>query len=320
MTISTDRPIVVGTRGSPLALWQARHVIARLQACYPGRTFALQTIQTGGDVNRRVALAEIGMRGVFVKEIQAALLAGEIDLGVHSLKDLPSQTSSGLLLAAVCPRDDPADALVTAGGQPLAALPAGARLGTSSPRRAAQLRAFRPDLAVVDVRGNVDTRVRKALSREYDGVVLAVAGLRRLGMEGSIAERLPFEVMIPAPGQGIVAVEARADDPTAIALAASVDDEPTHLAARAERAFVRALGGGCTTPLGAHATVEGSDLRLVGVVASLDGRRLLRETVSGDTKMAEEVGRELAGRLLAAGADAILAEIERQGGPAANAG
>ena len=254
--------IVVGTRGSKLALWRAEYAVSRLRVRYPDRRFELKPISARGDVVREVAVAEIGTRGVFVKEIQAALLSGEVDLGVHSLKDLPSETAPGIALVAVSSREDHRDALLSRHGCPLVELPRGARLGTSSPRRAAQLKAFRPDFVIESIRGNVDTRVRRAQESDPDSVVLAAAGLRRLGLDDRVAEYLPFSVMLPAPGQGIIGVEARADDAEALALGGAIDGAPTHLAARAERAFVRALGGDCTTPLGAHAVVQAGAMHI----------------------------------------------------------
>ncbi len=309
MNSATGRPIVVGTRGSNLALWQAEYVMGRLRARYPDRTFLLKPIQTRGDVDLRSPLAEIGARGVFVKEIESALLSGEIDLGVHSLKDLPSELHPRLTLAAVSPREDPRDVLISAGGLGLDALPSGARIGTGSPRRAAQLKAYRPDLAVQGLRGNVGTRVRKALEGGFDGVVLAAAGLRRLGLEAHVTEYLPLSIVLPAPGQGIVAVEARADDQEVLDIVAAADDPLSRLAARAERAFVQALGGGCTTPLGAFAWVEGDTLLLEGVLATPDGAKLLRERVEGGAAAPERIGEDLARLILAAGGPEILAEL-----------
>ncbi len=305
-----NRPIVIGTRGSALAIWQAEHVVQRLRTAHPDREFVLQRIQTRGDVDLKSPLAEIGSTGVFVKEIESALLSGQIDVGVHSLKDLPSELDPRLELAATGPREDPRDALVSRDGLPLAQLPAGARIGTSSPRRAAQLKALRPDLAVADVRGNVDTRVRKALEGNLDAVVLAAAGLRRLGLEGRVTEYLSPSIMLPAPCQGIMGVEARAGDDDVLALAAAFDDPASRAASRAERAFVRALGGGCTTPLGAQAVIDGSTLRIDGLLATPDGGKMLRETVEGDARFPEKAGEELAGRLLAAGGREILAQID----------
>lgn len=313
MLASAGRPIVVGTRGSALAVWQAEYVARQLRAVHPERDFVLQRIQTRGDVDLKSPLAGMGSTGVFVKEIESALLSGQIDLGIHSLKDLPSELDPRLELAATGTREDPRDALISREGLPLARLPKGARVGTSSPRRAAQLKAFRPDLMIEDVRGNVDTRVRKALEGGLDAVVLAAAGLRRLGLEGHVTEYLPPSVMLPAPCQGIVGVEARAGDGEVLALAAAFDDPVARAAARAERAFVRALGGGCTTPLGAHAVIDGGILRIDGLLATPDGGRLLRVTVEGDARFPEKAGEELADRMLAAGGREILAQIDDNG-------
>lgn len=310
------KPIVVGTRGSKLALWQAEYVVSNLRARHPDRRFEVKPISTRGDVAREVALSEVGTEGVFVREIQAALVSGEVDLAVHSLKDLPSETAPGIELVAVSPREDPRDVLLSRHRCPLAKLPPGARLGTGSPRRAAQLRAFRPDFVVESIRGNVDTRARKAREGDLDGVVLAAAGLRRLGLEDQIAEYLPLSVMLPAPGQGIIGIEARAGDAELLALGGAIDDWQTHLVARAERAFVWALGGGCTTPLGAHAGLQAdaSQIRIEGLLASPDGRQTLREALVGSATAPEAVGEELARRLLAAGGDAILVRIAHEGG------
>lgn len=310
---SGARAIIIGTRGSALAIWQAEYVARELSTAHPERQFILQRIQTRGDVDLKSPLAGIGSTGVFVKEIENALLSGQIDLGVHSLKDLPSELDPRLELAATGPREDPRDALVSRDGLPLAQLPVGARVGTSSPRRAAQLKASRPDLTVEDVRGNVDTRVRKALEGNLDAVVLAAAGLRRLGLEKHITEYLPSSIMLPAPCQGIMGVEARAGDAEVVALAAAFDDSVARAAARAERAFVRALGGGCTTPLGGHAVVAGDTIRIDGLLATPDGARLLRATAEGETRFPEKAGEELAGRILSAGGRDILAQIDDDG-------
>jgi hydroxymethylbilane synthase len=302
------RTLVVGTRGSPLALWQTDFVIAKLRARFPDRQFEVRRIRTRGDRLREVKLGDLGARGAFVDEIRRALMDGEIDLGVHSAKDLPNEPAEGVALAIVGPREDPRDALVSHGGVSLAELPEGARVGTGSPRRAALLRAIRPDLRVESIRGNVDTRVRKAHSGDLDAVVLAVAGLKRLGLEGQISEVLPLAAMLPAPGQGAIGVEARGADPDAVGVLEGVDDFQTHQAVRAEQELGRALGGGCRTPVGAHATIAKGVLRLRGVVASPDGRRVLRGEVSGGAHEATALGVELAHQLIAKGADAILAE------------
>ncbi len=302
--------VTIGTRGSALAMWQAEYVMRRLQALRSDRHFVLKAITTSGDVDQKSALAEIGTRGVFVKEIQSALLSRRIDLGVHSLKDLPSEMHPQLALPAFCPREDPRDALVTKDGRKLADLPSGARVGTGSPRRAAQLRVLRPDLAMEPIRGNVDTRVRKALRGDFDAVVLAAAGLRRLGLDGHIAEYLPLSEVIPAPGQGIVAVETRALDDELLAVVAGIDDPDARIAAMAERAFVRALGGGCTTPLAAHATIlNGGVLRIEGLLASPEGASMVRDVVDGDRDQPEAAGEELARRILAASGPELLAQL-----------
>lgn len=310
MIDATGKPIVViGTRGSALALWQAEYVMRRLQALHSDHSFVLKRITTGGDLDQKSALAEIGTRGVFVKEIQSALLSGEIDLGIHSLKDLPSELDPRLVLAAFGPREDPRDALISREMVPLSELPPGARVATGSPRRAVQLKLIRPDLVIEDIRGNVDTRVRKVLRGDFDAVVLAAAGLRRLGLESHIAEYLPFSTMLPAPGQGIIAVEARAEEIAVLRIAAAVDDPDAHLAARAERAFVRALGGGCTIPLAAHATAEGGTLRIEGLLASPDGAILVRDRVDGDIAFPEFAGEQLADRIVASSGPELLDQL-----------
>lgn len=306
--------IVIGTRSSALAMWQAEHTKAALEAAFPAKRFILKHVQTRGDLDHRSSLAEIGTRGVFVKEIENALLSGEIDLGVHSLKDLPSDLHPGLTLEAMSAREDPRDVLVSKGKLPLADLPKGGRIGTSSPRRAAQVSLLRPDLRTENIRGNVDTRVRKVMDGDYDATILAAAGLHRLGLVAQIAEYLPLSSMLPAPGQGIVAVETRADDEEIQQVVRAIDDSVAHLAARAERAFVRALGGGCTTPLGAYATIGGGTLEMRGMLATPDGRVLLREAVTGSATAPEHAGELLAERLLAAGGVEILKEIAELGG------
>lgn len=305
----TLQRLIIGTRGSALALWQAQHVAENLKALIPNLDVAIQEIKTLGDRVRDRALSEVGGKGLFVKEIETALAAGEIDLAVHSLKDMPTAQPPGLTLAAVLERADPRDALLVRGGGDLHGLPGGARVGTSSMRRRAQLLAARPDLQVVDLRGNVDTRLRKLREGQYDAVILAVAGLERLGHVGAISQLLPFEIMLPAVGQGALCIETRADDTATRALITPLDHAPTHRAAQAERAFLRRLEGGCQVPIGAYAQVNGGRIHLRGLVASLDGRRIVRDEIDGPA--AEALGIELAERLLAAGGDQILAEVRR---------
>lgn len=289
-----------------MALWQTEHVIDKLHNLWPECQFTIKKIKTQGDEVLDVPLAKIGGRGLFVNEIEAFLAAGEIDLAVHSLKDMPSKTTAGLVLAAITEREDPRDALVSRDNVPLAGLPSGARIGTSSPRRASQLLAFRPDLQLVNMRGNLDTRLRKAKSDAYEGAILAVAGLKRMGWDDQICESIPIEVCVPAIGQGALAIEARESDVQTRALVAPLDDFATRVGVTAERAFMYALGGGCQAPVGALGQLIGAELQLQGVVASLDGKRVLRERVAGSPEHAEQLGRDLAAIMLSLGAGEIL--------------
>ncbi len=298
-------PLTIASRGSQLALWQARWVSGRLTAL--GHECSIQIIKTTGDKITDVPLAQVGgqglfTKGIFTKEIEEALLDGRADLAVHSLKDLPTELPAGLALAAVPQREDPHDAIV---GCKLADLPAGAKVGTSSLRRAAQLQRLRPDLIIESIRGNVDTRLRKLDEGRYSAIVLAAAGLKRLGWEARIAEILPDEVMCPAVGQGALAVETRAGGAGWDACAA-LDHPATHSAVAAERAFLRALGGGCQVPIGAHATVNGAKLHLEGLVISPDGSALVRGEREGPASEAEAIGAALGVKLLAEGARTIL--------------
>ncbi len=299
--------LVVGSRESQLARLQAGRVMDRLRAVAPDLELEWRGVKTTGDRFQDVPFTALGERGVFVKELQRALLAGEVDIAVHSLKDLPSTLPAGLVLGAVPEREDPRDVLVSRHGLGLSDLPAGARLGTSSVRRAAFLRAFRPDFVVVPLRGNVDTRLRKALTEDYDGVVLAAAGLGRLGLAGQVTEYIPPEIMPPAPGQGALAVEARADAAEILELLRLIDDPEARLATAAERAFMRVLEGGCAVAVGAYGQVAAGRLVLLGAVAAPDGSRLFRDEISGELTAAEELGVELARRLLKVGAGEVLA-------------
>ena len=245
-------PVRVGTRGSRLALAQTELVLSRLRAVHPGVAFELVIVTTQGDANRAAPLAGMGL-GVFVSEIERRLAAGEIDLAVHSLKDMPTALPDGMAIGAIPERADPRDVLVCHLGHTLARLPAGARIGTSSPRRAAQLAEYRPDLTIVPIRGNVETRIRKAAGDECDGAILAAAGLHRLGLADAITEYLPPDRFVPPPGQGAMAVEIRADDARMTALVAAAHHPPTAAAVAAERAFLSILGGGCQVPVGAYA-------------------------------------------------------------------
>jgi hydroxymethylbilane synthase len=264
-----------------LALWQAQHVRERLHAL--GHQATLTVIVTTGDRIQDRRLEAVGGKGAFLKEIEDAMLAGHVDLAVHSLKDVPVHLPDGLRLAATLERADPRDALLSAEGRGLQALEAGARVGTTSLRRRALVREARPDLALQDLRGNVDTRIRKLRERQYDAVVLAMAGLARLGRTAEVTEALDPSAFVPAPGQGAIVLECRENDPDTAAIAARLHHAPTAHAVTAERAFLEALGGGCNVPLGAHATAAGQGLRLRAFVASENGGGLLRgEAVGAD--------------------------------------
>jgi hydroxymethylbilane synthase len=289
--------LVIGSRGSQLALWQAHWVEARLDAL--GLESRIEIIRTTGDRVTTVPLSIVGGKGLFTKEIEDALLAREVDLAVHSLKDLPTEIPEGLQITAIPEREDARDAMV---GKRLAELREGAKVGTSSLRRSAQLRRLRPDLQVESVRGNVDTRLRKLDEGQYEALVLAAAGLMRLGWSDRIAEALAPEVMCPAVGQGALAVETRVGEDTCAAL----DHAQTRAAVTAERALLGALGGGCQTPIGAHAQVVGERLRIVAIVLSGDGEQSVRDEAEGLAGEAGLIGRELGKSLLRLGADRIL--------------
>jgi hydroxymethylbilane synthase len=299
------RTIRLGTRGSALARWQTGHVRDLLLRRQPGLRAEIVVLTTSGDRTLDVPLAQMGGKGAFTAELEQALRDGTIDLAVHSLKDLPTAASDGLVIGAIIARADPADVLITRAGHTLATLPERARVGTSSRRRAAQLLRRRPDLIMVDIRGNVDTRVRKALdpSGPYDGVVLARAGIERLGLTLEHAEVLDFAVMLPAPGQGALAVQCRADAAMR-ALLAPIQHEPTAVAVTAERAFLAGLGGGCATPVAALGLVEGDRLDLRGRVTRPDGRDQLDATGQADATLAEAqaLGERLAADVLRRGA------------------
>jgi hydroxymethylbilane synthase len=305
--------IVIGTRGSQLALWQANWVRCALTERFPDVRVELLVIKTTGDKILDVALAKVGGKGLFVKEIEEALLAGRIDMAVHSMKDMPADIPEGLWIGAVPERENPLDVLITRRGERLAALPAGARVGTSSLRRGAQLRARRPDLRIRTLRGNLDTRLRKLAADNLDAIVLAAAGVHRLGLAERVSEYLPAEVMLPAVGQGALCIEVRREDPLTAPLAAALDDPATRTVVTGERAFLKRLEGGCQVPIAAHGTLAGAVFSLTGLVAEVDGRTLIRETRSGSATVPETVGIQLAEHLLALGAKEILDKLKREG-------
>jgi len=299
------RTFRIGTRGSRLALAQTDLAIAALRRARPELSYEVVVIRTRGDRDRRTPLSQMGGRGAFVAELEQALLRGEIDIAVHSLKDLPSRPAPGLTVAAVPVRDDPRDCLVSRDGRRLESLPAGARVGTGSPRRAAQLRALRPDLEVVEIRGNVDTRVRKALEGEMEAVVLALAGLSRLGMADRVAQVFAPEEMLPAPGQGAIALETREDDAAAVALCAAADHPGARACVAAERAFEARFGGGCNAVVAALAVAEDDGLWLRGLAAAPSADAFFRGEARGPLERAEALGEALAEELLRRGAGAL---------------
>ena len=296
--------LVIGSRGSQLALWQAHWIQARLAEL--GVESRIEIIKTTGDKITDVPLAKVGGKGLFTKEIEDALLERRIDCAVHSLKDLPTEVPEGLTIAAVPERETPYDALI---GSTLARLPQGARVGTSSLRRAAQLRALRPDLVIEPVRGNLDTRLRKLDEGQYQAIVLAGAGLNRLGWADRIAELLPPEVMTPAVGQGALAVETRSDGGYAYQVCSRLNHRATQIAVTAERAVLGSLGGGCQVPIGAHAVVEGGEVTVRALVISPDGGTIVRHEDHAPVDDAEELGRRVAESLLASGAKEILKSV-----------
>ncbi|GBD11214.1 Porphobilinogen deaminase [bacterium HR23] len=297
MGVMRHQTVIIGTRGSPLALVQAHQVLRHLETL--GVSARLHIIRTSGDRGHR------GGVGVFVKELEEALLRGEVHLAVHSLKDMPTQQPPGLRVACVLERADPRDALVSRLG-PLEHLPPHARVGCGSPRRIAQLRAIRPDLDYLPISGNVDTRLRKLESGQYDAVVLAMAGLARLQLEGRTTQVFSLAQVLPAPGQGAIALEVREGDARALRLAQDLNHWPTWWSVLAERAFLRALGGGCRVPIASYAQVQGNRLTLDGLVITPDGQTALRGQVEGRPEEAEALGTAIAQRLLAQGAGHLL--------------
>jgi hydroxymethylbilane synthase len=295
----------IGSRGSQLALWQANHVKSLLEK--QGHTVSLEIIKTTGDKITDVALAKVGTKGMFTKEIEEALEEGRIDLAVHSLKDLPTELQPQFALAAIMTRQDPRDAFLSVEYAKFTELPKGARVGTSSLRRQAQLKSVRPDLDIHPLRGNVDTRLRKLEEGQYKAIILAAAGLNRLGLTARVREIISADVVCPAVGQGALGIESRSDDPNTKGLLKFLDDSATHIACDAERSLLRTLGGGCQVPIGAHAVASDGGLRLTAVVARPDGSLVLREVQQGSDP--EKLGIEVGRALLNKGAEAILQEV-----------
>jgi hydroxymethylbilane synthase len=308
-----SRPLVIGSRGSKLALWQAENVRQRLIDLNPQTDVHIEIIKTTGDV-KNDPLSVIGGKGVFTKELEDALLDGRIDIAVHSLKDLPTVLPEALSISAICEREDARDALVLRTDfeveqASLAALPHGAVVGTSSQRRLAQLKSLRGDVVVKDLRGNVDTRIRKLDEGQYDAVILASAGLVRLGLPDRISARISVQEMLPAVGQGAVAIETRSDNESAVQATWKLDHHETRLACLAERSFLRSLGGGCQFPIAAHGVTDRESLRLDGLVAKPDGSQMLRASLAGPLAEPEALGSQLADKLREQGAESILNEL-----------
>jgi hydroxymethylbilane synthase len=302
------RKFVIGTRGSDLALWQAEHVKSTLESEFPDRVFEKKIIRTTGDDQLDVALSKIGDKGLFTRQIEAELLSGSIDLAVHSLKDLQTEQPDGLVIGAVCKRETPNDIFVAKNGESIGDVRTGGRIATGSLRRRSQLLHFRPDLEIVEIRGNVPTRLRKFDESDLDGMVLAFAGVHRLGFDERISELIHFDIMLPAVGQGAVAVEVRDNDEEVLEVVRALEHRETRYSITAERSFLRTLEGGCQVPIGAYAGFDSGQLTLQGFVGSLDGSTTFREQIVGGADEAEALGRRLAERLIAEGAADLLAD------------
>lgn len=301
--------LIIGTRQSLLALWQSNHIASLLRKQYPDCQVTLKKIVTKGDRILDVPLAQIGGKGLFTKEIETELLDGTVDLAVHSLKDMPTVLPEGLCLTAITTRANVGDAFVSNKYASFSELPQGAVLGTSSLRRKAQLLAVRPDLKIVDLRGNVDTRLRKLDEGQMDAIILAAAGLERLGHADRIREIIPTTVCLPAVGQGALAIECRSNNKEVRDMLAFLNDLPTKQATDAERAFLGLIEGGCQVPIGVHAEVENDNVKIEAVIASLDGSKVLRNNITGPAVNAADLGRKLGQQMLAEGGEQILADI-----------
>jgi hydroxymethylbilane synthase len=301
--------LVIGTRGSKLAVWQAEWVQARLKDMAPELVITVQQISTSGDKIQDVPLAAIGGKGLFVKEIEEALIRGDVDIAVHSMKDVPTMLPEPLEILCVPVREDPRDVLISRGAQSLDQLAAHARIGTSSLRRQAQLLHYRSDFTIEMLRGNLDTRLRKLREGHYEAVILAAAGLRRMGWSQEVTEYLPIEISLPAIGQGALGLEGRRDDAFVRDLLAQLEHPPTRTAVTAERALLKRLEGGCQVPIAGHATMKGDMVMLEGLVATLDGQQVIRDVVQGRSSEAAGLGEQLGEMLLRRGGDTILREI-----------
>lgn len=307
--MSNTQTLTIATRKSALALWQAEHIKARLEALHPGLHVELLPMSTRGDVILDTPLAKIGGKGLFVKELEVAMLEGRADIAVHSMKDVPVEFPDGLELATICTREDPRDAFVSNTYSTLAEMPAGAVVGTCSLRRRCQVSERFPQLVIKDLRGNVQTRLRKLDEGQFDAIILAASGLKRLELHDRITSCLSPEDSLPANGQGALGIECRSNDARVKALLAPLEDFDTRACVLAERAMNRRLDGGCQVPIGAYAELHGEQLTLRGLVGATDGSQVIRNSIQGPVAQAETLGRELAEKLLAAGAGEILAAV-----------
>lgn len=303
------RRIRIGTRGSALALWQAEWVKSELEKRYPGMTVELIKIKTTGDKILDVPLAKVGGKGLFVKEIEEAMLRGEIDIAVHSMKDVPTMFPEGLHLGAITKREDPRDAFISRGSVRFKDLPQGAKVGTSSLRRQAQLMNIRPDLEILQLRGNVDTRLRKLREGQFDAIILAAAGIKRLGLSQNVTEYIEPEVSLPAIGQGALGIECKKDDREVNDLISFFNHPESRTCVSAERALLKRLEGGCQVPIACYGKIIDGGLHLTGLVASVDGKHIIKDSINGRPEDAERLGVTLAENLLEQGADAILREV-----------
>lgn len=301
--------LIIGTRGSQLALWQANWVKSEIERNFPGTEVSLEIIKTKGDKILDVPLAKVGGKGLFVKEIEDALLEKRVDLAVHSMKDMPAEIPDGLKISAIPERENPLDVLISRKGLKLADLPEGAKIGTSSLRRMSQIAAKRPDLEIVSLRGNLDTRIKKLEAGEFDAIILAAAGVRRLGLKDKITEYLDKDTMLPASGQGALCIETRSNDPKTAEIVKCLDHTDTAFAVTAERAFLHRLEGGCQVPIAAHARIVDGRIEMEGLVSDVKGSVIIKNSISGDTSEAAEIGKKLAEMLLEKGAKKILDEI-----------
>ncbi|TVM00155.1 MAG: hydroxymethylbilane synthase [Candidatus Brocadia sp. WS118] len=307
-----EKQIVVGSRGSKLALIQTNWVISELKRLNPGIEFHIEKISTKGDKITDAPLSRLGGVGLFTKELETALMKGKIDLAVHSAKDVPTELNEGLMIGATPKREDPHDALISNNNANLEKLPDTARIGTSSLRRRAQLLAFRPDFKILDLRGNLDTRLKKLETDDLDAIVVAHAGLRRMGYTGPISQIIPFDIMLPAVGQGSLCIEIRRNDERIFKIVSGLNDTQTRIAIEAERALLARLQGGCQVPIGAYAQIQNNQVFLEAIICTVDGGHAIRDSHSGPATQAAKLGEELAQRMLESGGKRILHEIRQE--------